>query len=79
MKVQDAIYGYLKEILSPSTNFTESSRLVDDLGLDSLDQIELSIYLEEKLDIIIDDEDVVGKANTVGDLISILQKKYGIS
>ncbi len=37
---------------------TEDSKLVDDLGADSLDLVELTMDLEEKFDIKIPDEDV---------------------
>ncbi len=40
------------------SEITEDSKLVDDLGADSLDLVELTMDLEEKFDIKIPDEDV---------------------
>jgi len=52
------------------------SRLVEDLGADSLDVVELLMILEDEYNITIQDEDAV-KLNTIKDVISFLdcQKK----
>ena len=46
---------------------------MDNLGADSLDLVELSMSLEEKYDVTIDDEDI-GGLKTVGDVVSYLEK-----
>lgn len=45
------------------------ARLVEDLGFDSFDLVELLLELEEHLEIEIDD-DTAAKLNTVGDVIA---------
>ena len=45
---------------------------LSDLGIDSLDRIELTMDLEEEFDIRIRDDDAEG-ARTVGDLVRILE------
>lgn len=52
---------------------TRSSRLQDDLGADSLDQVELVMELEDGLDIQIPDE-ALEKIKTVGDVIEYAEK-----
>ncbi len=46
---------------------------MDNLGADSLDLVELSMSLEEKYDVTIDDEDI-GGLKTVGDVVAYLEK-----
>jgi acyl carrier protein len=50
------------------------AKLVDDLGADSLDAIELIIELEDRLTIEIDDRDA-DKLQTVGELIDYLSNR----
>lgn len=52
---------------------TRTSRLQDDLGADSLDQVELVMDLEDGLDIQIPDE-ALAKFTTVGDVIEYADK-----
>jgi len=51
-------------------------RLVDDLGLDSLDMVELIMAAEEDFDIEIPDEDAE-KVKTVQDAIDLVAGKVG--
>ena len=48
--------------------------MVDDLGADSLDIVDLLMTLEDEFDIEIPDEDVEG-VRTVGDLVKYLEDK----
>ena len=48
---------------------TESSSIVDDLGADSLDQVELVMAFEEEFDCEIPD-DIAEKIITIGDAVS---------
>lgn len=50
---------------------TENSRLVEDLGADSLDVVELLMVLEDEYHIIIPNEEAV-KLNTIGDIVKFL-------
>ena len=55
------------------SKITENSSFVDDLGLDSLDIIELIMAFEEEFNIEIPDKDAE-KMKTVGDVIKYLNK-----
>lgn len=59
--------GVDKDIVTPEAN------IVDDLGADSLDVVELVMALEEAFDMEIPDEDAE-KIRTVKDIFSYLQK-----
>ncbi len=50
---------------------------VDDLGADSLDQVELIMAMEEEFDISISDEDAEN-INTVQDTIDYITKALGV-
>jgi acyl carrier protein len=52
---------------------TTTASLVDDLGADSLDQVELVMALEEKFEIEIPDDDAE-KMRTVQDAIDYIEK-----
>ncbi len=69
-KIVDIIANQLgvdKDIVTPGAN------IVDDLGADSLDVVELVMALEEAFDIEIPDEDAE-KIRTVQDIFAYLQK-----
>ncbi|MQB00124.1 MAG: acyl carrier protein [Actinobacteria bacterium] len=53
---------------------TEQADLANDLGLDSLDTVELTVGLEEKFGIEIPDTELEGVV-TVGDAIDLIQTK----
>ena len=59
--------GVSKEQITPETN------VVNDLGADSLDQVELVMELEEEFDINIPD-DAAEKIQTVGQAIEYIEK-----
>lgn len=48
------------------------SDLINDLGLDSLDIVELGMTLEEKWNLVIEDEDM-GKIKTVADVVKYIE------
>lgn len=56
-------------------NITASASLRDDLGLDSLDFVELAINLEESLGIEEIDDSDIGEAATVSDVARMLTRK----
>jgi acyl carrier protein len=53
---------------------SDSADLQDDLGVDSLDIIELQMELEKKLGIIISDEEGE-KLNTIGQIVDFIRYK----
>ncbi len=74
MAVADKVYeivaermGVKREELRPETSF------VNDLGADSLDQVELVMELEEKFELTIPDEDAE-KIETIGDAIKYIEE-----
>ena len=57
-------------------DITESASLVEDLGFDALDHVELAMELEEKYGIEISDEDMDEEAvKTVADVLTMLERK----
>ena len=57
---------------------TSSATFVDDLGADSLDQVELVMALEEAFDLEIPDEDAE-KMRTVQDALDYIEKHAKVS
>ncbi|CDZ24691.1 hypothetical protein CCDG5_1581 [[Clostridium] cellulosi] len=53
---------------------TMDASIVDDLGADSLDVVDLIMSLEEEFDVEIPDEDVEGM-KTVGDVVKYIEAK----
>lgn len=56
-----------------SEKVTLEARLFEDLGADSLDAVELSLALEDKLGVTIA-EDALGTLKTVGDIVKYLEE-----
>ena len=53
---------------------TDDKRLALDLGADSMDVVEVVMYLEDAFDIVITDEDAE-KFQTVGDVVKYVSEK----
>ncbi len=53
---------------------TDQARIIEDLGADSLDIVEMFMTLEEEFELTIPDENVV-ELKTVGDVISYIQNE----
>lgn len=53
---------------------TLQSNLVDDLGADSLDIVELLMMLEDEYGITIPDQDAM-KLSTIGDIVTFMQNQ----
>lgn len=71
----------VSEIISEQLDVSEddvvlSASFVDDLGADSLDQVELIMAIEEEFDISIPDEDAE-KIVTVQDAVNYIDKALG--
>lgn len=68
----------LKKIIAEHLGVEENeihptSRLADDLGADSLDFIELSITIDDRFGVELDDEQLEG-VKTFGDLLTLVSK-----
>ena len=73
------IFEKVKEVIVENLACSEEdikmdSNLIDDLGADSLDIVELSMALEEDFEIIVEDEDFE-KLQTVGAIIEYIRNK----
>ena len=61
-----------KQLDADRDSITEETDILDDLGADSLDVVDLVMTLEDEFDMEIPDEDVEG-IRTVGDLVKYLE------
>jgi len=66
-RVVKCVEAYTEEAVTPE------SHIIDDLGLDSLDTVELVMALEEEFDIEISDEHAAG-IRIVGDIARLLEE-----
>lgn len=57
----------------PPAEVTTEARLVDDLGMDSLDAVELAIAIERQFKVEISDDQVV-KLRTVADIVTLVRQ-----
>ena len=72
--VEEKIQKIICEQLDvPEDDVVSEASFVDDLGADSLDQVELIMAMEEKFDVSIPDEDAEN-IGTVQDAIDYVQK-----
>jgi acyl carrier protein len=75
---QDVASG-LREIMAarlglPVEQLVPEARLVEDLGLDSLDAVELAISVERKFDIEVPEEELA-KLKTVSDMVALVESR----
>ena len=70
MSIKEEIFKELKKLTN--IKFTEES-LIKDLGIDSLDLVEMVTDLEEKLDVIISDEELTS-FKKISDVIDSITK-----
>lgn len=73
------MFEKVKEVLMEAINVGEDmikmeANLKDDLGIDSLAAVELSLELETEFDVRIEDEELA-KLVTVADIVSLLESK----
>ena len=78
MATQDVANG-LREIMAarlglPPEQLVPEARLVEDLGLDSLDAVELAISVERKFDIEVPEEELT-KLKTVADMVALVESR----
>jgi len=77
-RIAEQVREVLRDSLSlPEGKLSDSARFEEDLGLDSLDSIEMLMMMEEKFaNLIIPDEDAE-KLKTIGELVTYIEKKGG--
>lgn len=73
------MFEKVKEVLMEAINVDEDmikmeANLKDDLGIDSMAAVELSLELETEFDVRIEDEELA-KLVTVADIVSLLESK----
>ena len=73
------MFEKVKEVLMEAINVDEDmikmeANLKDDLGIDSLAAVELSLELETEFDVRIEDEELA-KLVSVADIVSLLESK----
>ena len=73
------IFEQIKKILCDQLDLdeeqvTEDSEVIDDLGADSLDIVDLVMTLEEEFDTEIPDEDIEN-LRTVGDIVKYVEER----
>ena len=78
MATQDVAEG-LREIMAarlglPAEQLVPEARLAEDLGLDSLDAVELAISVERKFDIEVPEEELT-KLKTVADMVALVESR----
>ena len=73
--ILDTLKSILEEQLDiDPAEITESTDIMDDLGADSLDIVELMMTVEEEFDITIDEGDAQN-FKTVGDVVNYIESK----
>ncbi|MCK5129014.1 MAG: acyl carrier protein [Clostridiales bacterium] len=55
------------------SELTDDKRFIEDLDMDSLDMVEMTVELEQELDCTFEQEDLEG-IKTIGDLIGLIEK-----
>jgi acyl carrier protein len=72
--LRSKVIQVLKDDLLIKEEIKDTDNIVDDLGADDLDMLEICMALEEELHIEIPDEDIE-EIETVGDLIKVCERK----
>ena len=71
------VFEKLKEILAEqldvdADSITKDSMLIEDLGADSLDAIDIVMSVEDEFKIVVPDE-IIEKIETVGDMLNYIE------
>jgi acyl carrier protein len=75
--VKSKVVNIFVDLLGVSADeVTEDARLIEDLAVDSLDAVELSLTLEEQFSLSVEDYEIE-QLQTVSDVIELIQKKLG--
>ncbi len=76
--IRQRVHSVLASLFTEPKNadgFADADDLIQDLGMDSLDLVELTMGLEEEFVIVIPDPDqAMSDVRTIGDVISLVQK-----
>jgi acyl carrier protein len=72
--VQDIIKEYFED---PKIKFSPKTSFKDDIGADSLEQIELMMVIEKRYEIVIEDE-LAEKIETVHDCVAVVVQKLNL-
>ena len=71
----DKVKKLLADQLNVDANtITEKSKVIDDLGADSLDVVEMLMTLEDEFNVTVTDEESVN-LKTVGDIVKLIDSK----
>lgn len=62
--------------VAPERLVTSDTRLVDDLGIDSLDLVAVFLQVQDRFDVVIEDDDVAA-LRTVSDLATYVARRSG--
>ena len=62
-----------KQLRIDANTINDNSNIIEDLGADSIDLVELLMTIEEKKDIVVSDEDAV-KLKTVKDVADYIEQ-----
>ena len=75
---RDAIVDGVRKVIKTNLDLRElpglKEKIIQDLGADSLDQVEIVMMLEDDFDISISDDEFY-KADTVEDLVNLVEEK----
>jgi acyl carrier protein len=75
-EILDTLTGYMQEIFAlPAERITTGARLVEDLGLDSIDAVELMVKLQEYTGKKLSPDDFKA-VRTVGDVVDKLHDQF---
>lgn len=73
--MMDKVRKMLAEQLNiPVEKVLPESRVIEDLGADSLDVVEMLMLLEDEFDVTVSDEESV-KLSTVSDIVKVIESK----
>ena len=72
MVIEKVIAILCEQFEVDENEITEETSLVDDLGADSMDSLDITMALEEEFDIEIPDEDAE-ELKTVGDIVNYIE------
>jgi len=75
MEVNNQVIEILKEKLGVD-EINSDDHLIEDIGADSLDIVELVMEIEKEFDISIKDDEIDDNFTTVGHLVDFIQEKY---
>lgn len=72
MNIRAALLGALKDLAIDTTHVNSTTRLKEDLEMDSTEMVELAMVLEKRLSLSIDDA-LLGKLSTFAEVEQFLQ------